>query len=301
MIPFKPLLAAPVDFKHLDYSNTWISPKLDGIRAIIIKGVVMSRTLKPIPNAYVQALYGNRPELEGFDGELIVGPANASDVYTKTYSGVMKESGEPDVTFHVFDHIGNPCDEYFKRFESVQAGRHRGVEIVPQHGVMCEQDVIDIEQMYLEKGYEGVMLRAHSGPSSFYKYGRSTAKACTLLKLKRFTDGEARIVGFEEQMHNGNEATKDELGRTKRSSHAENKTGMDTLGALVCVDVETGVKFNIGTGFDYATRQDLWNSQETLLGSLVKYKSFLVGVVDAPRFPVYLGLRSPIDCDILVK
>ena len=32
------------------------------------------------------------------------------------------------------------------------------------------------------------------------------------MKLKRFADGEAVVVGWEELMHNANEATKDELG-----------------------------------------------------------------------------------------
>ena len=70
---FKPLLASPVEWKHLDYSNLWVSPKLDGIRAIIRDGVVMSRSLKPIPNKHVQRILGNSPGIEGYDGELIVG------------------------------------------------------------------------------------------------------------------------------------------------------------------------------------------------------------------------------------
>ena len=81
-----------------------------------------------------------------------------------------------------------------------------------------------------------------------------------LLKVKRFEDGEAGILAVEEQMHNGNEATTNELGRTQRSSHKENKVPMGTLGALVCKDVETGIQFNIGTGFTDEVRQQLWLS-----------------------------------------
>jgi DNA ligase-1 len=255
---------------------------------------VLSRKLLPIPNAFVQYTFGISA-LEGFDGELIVGEPNATDVYSKTYSGVMKATGEPDVTFHVFDHVTNPTEEYCRRYNRLSEKSFRWVEVVPQHGVMGEQGVLDIEDMYLKQGYEGVMLRAHSGPRSFYKYGRSTAKETTLLKLKRFTDSEAVIVGFQEQMFNGNEAVKDELGRTKRSSHAENKTGKGTLGALICADLETGVTFNIGTGFDDATKQSIWDRRDSLNGHFVKYKSFKIGVKDAPRFPVFLGFRSPLD------
>lgn len=38
----------------------------------MLDGKLVSRTLKPIPNARFRALY-ERPELEGFDGELIAG------------------------------------------------------------------------------------------------------------------------------------------------------------------------------------------------------------------------------------
>ena len=63
----KPMLAAPSDGNDLKYP-IMVSPKLDGVRAIIIDGVVMSRSLKPIPNKYVQSLFGLE-KFNGFDGE----------------------------------------------------------------------------------------------------------------------------------------------------------------------------------------------------------------------------------------
>ena len=51
----------------------------------------------------------------------------------------------------------------------------------------------------------------------------------------------------------------------------------------------------IGTGFDAADRDDLWAEQDKLMGRIVKYKSFPVGVKDAPRHPVWLGFRHPDD------
>lgn len=147
------------------------------------------------------------------------------------------------------------------------------------------------EECCTKHGYEGVMLRAPEGP---YKQGRSTAKEGYLLKLKRFEDAEATIVGFEERMHNANEATKDERGYTKRSSHQENKVGTGTLGALIVRGVTAfeGIEFNIGTGFDDEQRQDFWANREAMLGETVKFKFFEVGVKDAPRHPVFLGFRS---------
>lgn len=113
------------------------------------------------------------------------------------------------------------------------------------------------------------------------------------MKLKRFVDAEAVIVGFEERRHNGNIATTNELGRTQRSSHAGNKIGRGDLGALIVTD--GGVQFNIGTGFSDEERADIWNYKVAYLGSLVKYKHFPIGVKDLPRHPTFLGFRDRSD------
>ena len=47
-------------------------------------------------------------------------------------------------------------------------------------------------------------------PSSLYKQGRHTLKSQALMKLKKFYDDEAKVIGFEEKMHNNNEQEKDE-------------------------------------------------------------------------------------------
>jgi DNA ligase-1 len=286
---FKPLLAAPVDWDKLTYDDLLLSAKLDGIRAIVINGVVLSRSLKPIPNKHVQTLFGH---LEHYDGELICGSPSAPDVYRKTNSAVMSIEGEPDVTFYAFDHIQDVDADYLTRYERLEESDN--VVVLEQIGVSDLMTVKGLEEMYINQGFEGVMLRKSRGPMSKYKYGRATAKSCTLLKVKRFQDSEARITGFEELHSNQNEATTDALGHTVRSNHQANMRPMGTLGALVCVTVE-GVEFKIGSGFDAATRQTLWNSRFDLLDAWVKYKHFPVGVLDAPRFPIFLGIRDAVD------
>ena len=284
-----------VDLDNIDYANTWVSPKLDGIRAIVIDGVVVSRNLKPIRNAHVQRLFGGRPEIEGYDGELIVGEPTAKDCYLQTNSGVMSTDGEPDVRFYVFDHIEEPTIEYCRRYVKLSEYQHDDrIRVVRQHGIIDHAALLDLEEYYLGLGYEGVMLRTFMGPRSYYKYGRSTAKEGILNKLKRFVDAEAEVIGYEEEMENTNAATKDALGHTERSMAKEGMVGKGRLGALVCKTPE-GVVFKIGTGYTAKQREDLWKIRDRLPGTFRKYKSFLIGVKDAPRFPVDLGPRDPID------
>ncbi|HQG29101.1 MAG TPA: ATP-dependent DNA ligase, partial [Candidatus Ozemobacteraceae bacterium] len=98
----------------------------------------------------------------------------------------------------------------------------------------------------------------------------------------------------EERMHNANEATVNALGHTERSSHKENKSGRGDLGALI-LTTEDGLEFNCGTGFDNATRREIWDNRDQYMGQFAKIKSFLIGVKDKPRFPVFLGFRDASD------
>lgn len=282
---FKPMLAAEAVVESLTFP-IYASPKLDGVRAIVRNGVVLSRSLKPIPNRHVQALFSG---FEGFDGELIVGDPTAQTVYRDTTSGVMSRDGEPDVTFYAFDRLADPSVGYDQRLNCLRRGER--VEVLRQMLILNTRDLFAYEESVIAQGYEGLILRRPEAP---YKFGRSTVAEGALLKLKRFSDAEFEVVGFEERMHNGNEATTDELGRTKRSSHKENKTGRGDLGALV-VKMDSGTTFNVGTGFTDEDRAAIWQERDSFLGRIAKVKFFAGGVKDAPRFPVFLGWRDAID------
>jgi len=296
---FKPMLAGKAELANVQFP-CMASPKLDGIRALIINGEVVSRKLLPIPNVHVQELFGYEA-FNGLDGELIVGPAYAEDAYRKTMSGVMAKYGTPPVTYHVFDDFSMPQHLGFAvRFaalkERISKTRfcHLGADIavVPHIYLENMDQLLQTEAAALARGYEGIMLRSLSGP---YKQGRSTPNEGWLLKVKQFADSEAEIIGFQEQLHNANEATVDELGHTKRSSHKENMVPTGKLGALKVRDIKTGETFDVGTGFDDAQRHRYWEHREMLLGKLLVYKYFPSGNIAAPRFPTFKGFRDKSD------
>lgn len=291
----KPMLAveAPAQLKF----PLFASAKLDGIRCVVKDGSALSRTLKPIPNDYVRGLLSTE-FLNNLDGELIVGNATDEDVYRRTSSGVMSQAGAPVFTYWVFDYFSSPLTTFQSRYDQLArwaCNFPAHVKLLPQCIIKDEADLLAFEHQMLNQGFEGLILRSLDSP---YKFGRSTAKEGFMLKLKRFTDGEATVTGFEDLMHNANEATVSETGHTKRSSHQENLVPMGTLGALQVVDVKTGVAFKIGTGYTANHRKQIWDNRAELLGKVVKYKHFEIGVKDAPRFPVWLGFRDKIDFDI---
>lgn len=297
MAQFRPMLAATVEsLDKLTYPLLG-SDKLDGIRAIVLGGRVVSRNLKPIPNRHVQAVLGHA-RYDGLDGELIVGDPCSELAFNATTRGVMSVEGEPDFQFHVFDDCTDPDLEFRHRYKLAAAKiKVLGgpLQLVHQHELYSAADVEKLEQWRLGLGYEGLMLRSALSP---YKHGRGTLRAQDLMKLKRFEDGEAEVVGFEELMRNANEATTSALGLTERSTSKEGKYGGGTLGALVVRAINgpfAGVQFNIGSGFNQAQRDLIWSTQRYWLGRVVKYKFFLNGSKDAPRFPIFQGERHPGD------
>jgi DNA ligase-1 len=292
-MPVKPMLAAKATDDQIrnlfkKFGHMIASPKLDGIRCLIQDGVAFSRSLKLIPNNYIRSVL-NHAQFNGLDGELIIGSPTAHNVYNNTVSSVMRIDGSPKFTFYVFDHCLN-ANPYEYRYELLKPFAMANIEVLPMQIITNMGEMHAYEQSCLLQGYEGIILR---DPGAEYKYGRSTAKQGGLIKVKRFEDSEALIIGIQEKMHNANEATTNELGRTQRSSHQENKIPMGVLGALLCRDIETGVEFNIGTGFTDELRVQYWNSKT--IGKIAKYKSFKIGVKDAPRHPVFLGMRDPMD------
>ena len=289
MLKVKPLLSCEVSLDKINFP-VYVSTKFDGIRALVIDSVVYSRSLKPIRNKHVQKLFG-KPEYEGFDGELVVGDVYAKDVFQKTTSGVMSEDGEPDVTFHVFDIFTNNTAPYKERLyelnERLVLDQYTSLVATGQRYVHTKDELLKLLEKERVKGGEGLICR---NPDGKYKYGRSTPKEQLSVKLKFFNQDEFEVIGFEERMHNTNEAKTNELGYTERSSCKENLIPMNTLGSLVLKYGDT--EFRCGTGFSDAQRKEIWENKESYLGKLASIRYMSVGSKDLPRVPSFLGWRD---------
>lgn len=278
--------------------------KFDGIRCVKVGGKALSASFKPIGNAFIRNwIEANCPD--GFDGEIMV----IGLPFELLSGAVRRKDGEPDFRYHVFDYVLNIRDAlltpYTQRVvwlkswwaELTGARRSGGIQRVILElpiTINNEAELAAFEEAALtERGREGVMLRTANSP---YKCGRATINEHYLIKMKRFVDAEAGIIGFEEEMANMNVATKDAFGRSKRSKHAENLEPKGTLGKLLCRSKE-GVEFSIGTGFSAALRQTIWNNQPKFKGKWVTYKHQPHGAKEGgkPRIPVFLRFREKWD------
>lgn len=307
---FKPMKGekAPADLSKLVYPLL-ASPKLDGIRCVKRDGLCLSSKLKLIPNEFIRQHLWAVPD--GFDGELLLKDKDA--VFNDVSSAVMSRKGEPDFYFGVFDDYSQPGGFHSR----LNAAHQIWLRSLPEFGgrvtIVEHRQVNNAEQLqhmldgWIALGYEGAMVRSFDGP---YKHGKSTVRQGYLLKIKNFDDEEAEIIGVEEMMHNMNEATKNELGHTKRSSAKEGKVGKGTLGKFICRFLNDGTEFKCGTGkgLTHTLRQEIWDGvvwdhdaaqmQHAVIGSIikVKYQSLPGGAArpigEAPRIPLFDGFRK---------
>jgi DNA ligase-1 len=297
-VKFKPMLGVTIrDPQQLTYPVA-VSAKLDGVRCLVQDGQLVSRNLKPIPNVHIQKSLGLFLKLDGLDGELIVGSPTAKDVFQTTQSAVMSKAGEPDFKFHVFDLYDRMASfqDRDQRLEVKLAGMCGTENIiqVKQHIIYSAEQLLKLEEHYLTEGYEGLIMRSLG---SQYKQGRSTLNEGALIKLKRFADAEAVVIGMEEKLHNGNTAIKNALGQLERSSKKSGMVGTNTMGTLQVRGINgpfKGMEFGVGSGFTDAQRAAIWGDPK-LIGKVLTYKYFPVGCKDAPRFPVFKGFRAKED------
>jgi DNA ligase-1 len=298
----KPMLACPVEdleayfAKHGTLAAT---NKIDGIRALMVDGQLVSRKFKAIPNEYIRtALSKVLPD--GADGELVLG-----DNFQESTSAIMSHDGEPQgISFMWFDYLkDDPSKPYMDRMKDMAeyVQNHPELAACPIQIMLLLPTLVNsieefraIEEAILAQGGEGVMLRTLDGP---YKFGRSTAREGYLVKVKQFVDSEAKIVGFVEKMHNANEAELDAFGNTKRSKKKENLVPAGTLGTLQVVDIHSGVEFEIGVfkGLTAPQLQDIWNNRSQYLGKIVNYTYQPAGVKEKPRIPSFRGFRHEDD------
>ena len=264
MSTFKPLLAYTVKNPDALRFPVLVSPKLDGIRCVIHNDQPVSRTLKPIPNRFIQSELGFYPP---FDGELMVGDPRDPAAFNKSTSGIMSRDGEPDFTYWVFDYVETGF--LHMSFETRLLMAQETVKnwprarLVPHTKVHNAAELMRLEAYYVGLGYEGIMARA---PWGTYKFGRSTESQGLLGKVKRFEDTEGTIVGYEELMRNENEATINNLGYQERSTAQAGQIPGGTLGALIVSHPDWEDTFGIGTGFTADERFTLWQIRDTLTG-----------------------------------
>lgn len=285
-------------------------PKLDGVRAMNLKGTLTGRSLDPF-EGYGITEYFSQPEFIGLDGEMILGPDPSGDRLCSLTTGAMGRfkgvTEMADLHWWVFDlvteaTVGLPYkDRCMLLREKVKGLNHSRIHLMPSCRVPNADELDQVIADHSNAGYEGTIIR---NPEALYKEGRATKKNQELWRVKPWGDFEILVTGLTEGQKNENEAKTNTLGRTERSSA---KAGMAPNGEVGSIQgtlvkdlvvnggaktIPAGTLITAGSGkLTQAEAAHLWQYPDEIVGHYVKVKTMTYGIKDLPRFPTFESLR----------
>ena len=181
------------------------------------------------------------------------------------------------------------------------------IDIVPMEWCANMEELLELDNEWLDLGYEGTIIR---DPYKAHKQGRSTVKEGGLLRIKRFIEEEAVVIGIEEGQTNLNEKQTNELGNSFRTTHQENMTPNGQVGSLLCrmlkdvFDPQVKDKLLLAAGqvvtvspgkLTVKEREHFFQNPHEILEQTIKFKFFPKGGKDKPRFPTYVCIRAAAD------
>lgn len=239
-----------------DVTGWWVSEKLDGVRGIWTGTEMLSRSGRTInlPGWFTDSF----PDF-ALDGELWIGRGRFHET-----AGIVHQIDAGDawrkVTYCIFDvpHDIKPFEQRIAMaavwFQKHPSGH---VRIVEQTRCPSNAALLALLDKTEKNGGEGLMIRR---PGSLYARGRSR----DILKMKSFHDTEAVVVGHI-------------AGKGKHRGR---------LGSLL-VELPSGIRFKIGTGFTDRQRED-----PPPVGSTITFKYKERNPSGIPRFASFLRVRE---------
>lgn len=260
----QPMLADKYNAK-MDPTGMWVSEKLDGIRAMYIDGKFLSRSglQFAVPKWFHDAMPTGVP----LDGELYTSRGDFQHIQSIVSKKKPVDSEWRSIKYMVFD-IPVTNTPFQQRYQMLQRIVTRAsssyLQLVKNIPVTSRHHLELLHRQIMDKEGEGLMLRV---PGSYYQPKRTK----DLLKVKKDMDDEAVVIGH--------------FMGTGKNAHR--------LGKLAVKWRHSKETFHVGTGFTDEQRDDF--KRLFPLKTIIKVKFNGMTGTNKPRFPVFLGIRSPID------
>jgi DNA ligase-1 len=287
-----------------------VQTKVDGVRAMNLEGTLTGRSLDPFPGTGITE-YFSKPEFIGLDGEMILGEdPRASGLCSNTTGAMGRFKGVTEMAnmhWWVFDYItpetvGLPYHvRYSLLTNRVAVLDNPRIHLMPGVTVMAKEFLDTLIADFSAAGYEGTIIR---NPNAVYKEGRATKKNQELWRVKPWGDFEILVTGITEGQKNENEAKKNTLGRTERSSAQAGMVPNGQVGSLQgtlvkdlvvnggALTIPAGTLVTAGSGkMTEVEAADFFQNPDKIVGHFAKIKTMTYGVKDLPRFPTFESLR----------
>lgn len=199
-----------------------------------------------------------------YDGEVDAGQTKS---FQKLMTQVRKLEGvDPNIfTFHIFDVVIHDTS-FVKRYEMLyntilQSGFSK-IKLLEHYQVpewvKTSKNLLDLAQPLIDQGEEGIIVKLNSSP---YEFKRSKH----WLKIKKFHTIDVKVTGWD-------------YGTGKNST---------VMGRLNCI-LNTGITFNVGSGFSDDQRQDFMRNTPSIVE--VAYQELTKD--GKPRFVTFVRVRD---------
>lgn len=291
-----------------------VLPKIDGVRSMNLEGTLTGRSLDPFEGFGITD-YFSQPEFVNLDGEMTLGnKPNCTDRLCSRTTGAMGRfkgvTEMADLHWWVFDYVADPSLPYLGRYSLLKAKvkelNHPRIHLVPMYQVWGPKELQRFIAEFAEAGYEGTIIRSPLAPC---KPGRPTKKGQEFLRVKPWGDAEILVTGITEGTTNTNEAKKNTLGRTERSSAKAGLVPNGQIGSIqgtLLADCHCpltgqllfreGLPITVSPGeMTVAEAKHYFENPHEIVGHIVKFKHMTHGVKDLPRMPIYLSHRLKAD------
>lgn len=246
-LPVTPMLANKWDDKKKKIKGPfYVQPKLDGVRLIVSNKGGLSRTGKIV--AGTEKWGKHLKDGEYLDGECYVHGMKFEDI-----TSAFKTAPEK-LEYHIFDkfNVNNLNVPFSERLKDTN---------IECRYVEDPEQISKIHEEFVNKGYEGIMIRTANGP---YEMCRSNH----LLKYKTFQTDEFKVVG----VHEG--------------------TGRDQKTPVWECETASGETFSVKPEGSVEYKKELWLNKHKHIGKMLTVRYQNATSRGVPRFPVGLVFRD---------
>ncbi len=272
---FNVMLAHPYGKREFN-RDSFIQPKLDGIRCYITKDGAFSRNHKEFKTVEhikkdFEPIFKQSPNLI-LDGELY--NHQLKDNFNKIISLVRKQKptktetkeAERYIQFHWYDYYNQDFNYPFgirnvNISQSIDKLSSRHIVEVPTHEVSILESAKLWHEDFLKQGYEGSIIRTNE------KYEQK--RSYNLQKFKDFQDAEATITGWVE-------------GQGKRTG---------TIGKFLARDSH-GNEFGMPVMNDYKIMEKMYDIADWYIGKVATFTYFQRTPAGSYRHPLYKCVRD---------
>jgi len=249
---------ANIYHEGVNLSEYLVSEKLDGVRGYWDGEKLITKKGNAInaPKWFTK----NFPN-EAIEGELWISRGAFEEVSSIVRQEIPQDLDWQKVHFMIFDMPKN-AKVFSQRFDDIKnlvaASNLKHLQAVDQFEISSHKSLMKKLDEIVKNGGEGLMLHKKD---SLYQAARNN----DILKVKKYEDAEALVIGYEK-------------GEGKLSG----KTG-----ALLVENLEDKTRFKIGGGFSDEERKN-----PPKIGSIITYKFYGKTKIGKPRFAVFMRVRN---------